>query len=322
MVSTVGSVTSDDSTGPRARRSTGANLTDKRVRDVVGGALRPNDPRRFLVEAMIGAMNADGAVDAREMAVLDKHLAEHDLFAGVQPSAYRMLIDLATDAIKFAGSATARVPAIARGLPSRIHRYAAYGMALEIIAADAELAQGELAYIEALRQAVRVGTHEAQEVYAALQARRLGAHLDDRVLRIRGLVPVAVEMFTLRAHALGKITDDHRFQLRDFFLAMPDLALLPDELDGLFFQAFRKARPPGFNVLVELQGLAAGLPDPVDRWWLAVYALAAEPPAGVASWRVIPFAGLLQHAFGLADGDMDLAASDATIFPPTLPRPA
>jgi len=303
------------------RRVTERNVTDKRVRDAIGGALRPNDPRRYLVEAMIGAMNADGLVDQREMAVIDKHLAEHDLFGGVAPSAAKTLIDLATDAIKFAGSAVARVPAIAKGLPSRIHRITAYSMACEIIAADADVAQAEMAFLESLRQAVRVGPHEAQEVFNALHANRLASHMDDRVLRIRSLVPAAVELFTLRAHALGKVTDEHRFQLRDFFMAMPDLTRSLDDIEGLLYQSFRKVHPPGFNVFVELQSVTPTLPDVVDRWWMVVYALAAEPTNLVSNWRVIPFAGLLQHAFGIADGDMDLAASDASTFPAGMPRP-
>jgi uncharacterized tellurite resistance protein B-like protein len=314
-------VTSDDDQAPRSRRVTVQNLMEKRVREVIGGALRPNDPRRFLVEAMIGAMNADGQVDAREMAVLDKHLAEHDLFQGVPERGAKTLIELATDAIKFAGSATARVPAIAKGLPSRIHRLAAYAMAVEVVQADLDVTHAEMAFLEALRQSVRVGPYEAQQIFAALHDKRLAPHLDDRVLRIRSLVPVAVEIFTLRAHALGKATDDHRHALKDFFLAMPDLMLPPDDIEGELFRAFRKPRAAGFNVLLELQQLAQGLPDAVDRWWLVVYALAAEPPGTTTNWRVIPFAGLLQHAFGLADGDMDLAAADAQIFPPNLPRP-
>lgn len=308
-------------TGPRARRATERNLQDKRTREVIGGALRPNDPRRFLVEAMIGAMNADGSVDEREMAVLHRHLDEHDLFGGVSPSSAKTLIDLATDAISFAGSSIARVPAIAKGLPSRIHRITAYAMAAEIVAADQDVSPSELAFMEALRQAVRVGHAEAHEVFAAVHEKRLAAHLDDRVLRIRSLIPVAVEMFTLRAHTLGKVTDDHRFAVRDFFLGIPDLVMPSDDLEGELYKAFKKPRVPGFNVLFELQSVATTLPDIVDRWWMVVYALAAEASGAAANWRVIPFVGLLQHAYGLGDSDMDLAATDATIFPASLPRP-
>jgi hypothetical protein len=104
-------------------------------------------------------------------------------------------------------------------------------------------------------------------------------------------------------------------------MGMPDLTLAQDDIEGQFYQSFRKVRPPNFNVLVELQTLAQTMPDIVDRWWMAVYAFAAEPPASISNWRVIPFAGLLQHAFGLSDNDMDLAAVDAQIFPAGLARP-
>jgi uncharacterized membrane protein YebE (DUF533 family) len=307
---------------PRARRQTGSNLMEKRTREVIGGALRPNDPRRFLVEAMIGAMNADGSVDEREMAVLQKHIDEHDLFAGVSPQAAKTLVDLATDAIKFAGNSVARVPAIAKGLPSRIHRLTAYAMSAEIVAADNQITHEEMTFLEALRQQVRVGHAEAQDIFNALHEKRLSAHLDDRVLRIRSLLPVAVEIFTLRAYVQGKVTDDHRFHLRDFFLAIPDLIHVQDDMEGELYKAFKKPRVPGFNVVLELQSVGQTLPDIVDRWWMVVYALAAEPPSKMATWRVLPFASMLQQAFGLSDADMDMAAADAQIFPASLPRPA
>jgi uncharacterized tellurite resistance protein B-like protein len=294
---------------------------EKRARDMIGGGLRPNDPRRFLVEAMIGAMHADGNVDERELAVLHKQLGEHDLFAGLSDDSARTLVDLAGDAVRFAGSATARVSAIARGLPARMHRLAAYAMACEVCAADAALAPAEAEFLERLRMAVRVGHHESQAVFQAARDGHITQYLDDRMLRIRSLVPVVAEMFTLRAYSRGTVTDEHRFAIRDFFLAIPDLTLRIDDLDGELFRAFRTPRADGFNVYGELCLLQAALPDPVDRYWMAVYALAAEPPSEVTSWRVIPFAALVQQALQIADGDMDLAVTDALAFPANLPRP-
>jgi hypothetical protein len=74
-------------------------------------------------------------------------------------------------------------------------------------------------------------------------------------------------------------------------------------------------------MLGELATLAAGLNDPVDRYWMVVYTLVAEMPATVPSWRVIPFIGLMQTAMQITDTDMELAAIDALTFPPALPRP-
>jgi len=294
---------------------------EKRARDMIGGGLRPSDPRRFLIEVMIGAMYADGSVDPRELEALNRNLSDHDLFAGLNDQAAKTLIDLATDAVKFAGSSTGRIPAMAKGLPARIHRLCGYAMACEVCAADEHVDPAEQRYLEALRLALRIAPHEAAEIFEAARKKHIEHYLDDRVLRLRSLVPVVVEMFTLRAWARGTVTDDHRFALRDFFLAVPDLAGRIDDIEGEVYRAFKKQRAAGFNVYNELQGLVGSLPDPVDRYWLVVYAMLAEPPNLVPSWRVVPFIGLCQHAFQIVDADMELAAQDALAFPSTIPRP-
>ena len=292
---------------------------ETRARDVIAGTLRPNDPRRFLVEAMIGAMNADGAVDPREREVLQRYIDQHEMFAGVTPANAKLLLEMATDAVNFAGSASARIPAIARGLPARLHRITAMAMACEVCVADDVIHDGELTFLEQLRLALRIAPYEAQDIFAAAQAHRTTAYIDDRLLRLRSLIAVAIELFTLRAVTLGKLIDDHRFELRDFLVAIPDLALRQHEIEGMVYQAFRKPRMTGPDS--ELITLAASLPDPVDRYWMVVYAMCAEPPADLARWRVIPFISLAQRAFGLGDADMELAAADAATFPATLPRP-
>lgn len=293
----------------------------KTVRDLLGGNLRPNDPRRFLIEAMIGAMNADGVVDPREMEVLERQVGEHPMFSGLAPTAAKTLIDLSNDAIRFAGSAVTRTPAIAKGLPARIHRLAAYGMAAEVAIADHSLHDGEITFLEALRVALRIAPIESEQIVAAARRGLLAAYLEDRYLRIKTLIPIACEVFALRALARGMGTDDQRFKVRDFFAAIPDLALSHDELDAELFRAFRRPRAPDAQVFGELSRVAQGLPDPVDRYWMVVYTLVAELPATVPSWRVIPFMGVMQAAFQITDTDMELAAVDALTFPAAMPRP-
>lgn len=295
---------------------------ERSVRDLLGGGLKPNDPRRFLIEAMIGAMNADGIVDHRETAVLERQVAKHPLFQGLAANAARTLIDLSNDAIRFAGNALGRAPAIAKGLPARIHRLAAYGMAAEVAVADEHLHEGELTFLEGLRIALRIAPVESEAIITAARAGHIGAFLDDRYLRVKNLIPVAAEVFALRALARGVANDDHRFKVRDFFFAIPDLQLAPDELDAELYRAFRRPRAPDAQVFGELARVAHSLPDPVDRYWMVVYTLVAELPATVASWRVIPFMGVMQAAFAITDTDMELAAVDALTFPSAMPRPS
>jgi uncharacterized tellurite resistance protein B-like protein len=294
---------------------------ERSVKGLLGGGLRPNDPRRFLIEAMIGAMNADGVVDPRETAAVERQIASHPLFAGLGPSAARTLIDLSNDAIRFAGNAFGRAPAIAKGLPARIHRLAAYGMAAEVAVADEQLVDGELQFLEALRIALRIAPLESEALVNEARAGRLSEYLDDRYHRIKSLVPVACEVFALRALGRGMANDEERFRIRDFFFAIPDLALTKDELEGELYRAFRRPRARDAQVFGELSQVAATLPDPVDRYWMMVYTLVAELPATVPSWRVIPFTGVMQAAFQITDTDMELAVVDALTFPPAMPRP-
>jgi hypothetical protein len=294
---------------------------ERSVKGLLGGGLRPNDPRRFLIEAMIGAMNADGVVDPRETAAVERQIASHPLFAGLGPSAARTLIDLSNDAIRFAGNAFGRAPAIAKGLPARIHRLAAYGMAAEVAVADEQLVDGELQFLEALRIALRIAPLESEALVNEARAGRLSEYLDDRYHRIKSLVPVACEVFALRALGRGMANDEQRFRIRDFFAAIPDLALTKDELEGELYRAFRRPRARDAQVFGELAQVAATLPDPVDRYWMMVYTLVAEVPATVPSWRVIPFTGVMQAAFQITDTDMELAVVDALTFPPAMPRP-
>lgn len=297
-------------------------LMERSVKDLLGGGLKPNDPRRFLIEAMIGAMNADGVVDPREIAVLENQIASHPMFSGLGQSAAKTLVDLANDAIRFTGNAVSRTPAIAKGLPARIHRLAAYGMAAEVAVADQTLHQGEITFLEALRVALRIAPIESEQIVAAARRGLLAAYLDDRFLRIKTLIPIACEVFALRALARGMANDEQRFKVRDFFAAIPDLVLTKDELDAELYQAFRRPRAPDAQVFGELSRVATGLPDPVDRYWMVVYTLVAELPATVPSWRVIPFMGVMQAAFQITDTDMELAVVDALTFPPAMPRPS
>lgn len=294
---------------------------ERSVSTLLGGGLRPSDPRRFLIEAMVGAATADGVIDDRESAAMERTIAEHPMFNGLGASAARTLIALSTDAIKFSGSAIARTPAIARGLPARIHRLAAYGMAAEVSLADDQLVEGELHFLEALRIALRIAPLEAENVLRAARAHQLAPFLDDRYLRVKQMIATACEVFALRALARGTTQDEHRFEVRTFFAALPDLAISNDELDAELYRAFRRPRAPAAEVYGELVQIARRLPDPVDRYWMVVYALVAEMPATVPSWRVSPFMGVVQAAFQIGDQDMELAVIDALTFPAALPRP-
>jgi uncharacterized tellurite resistance protein B-like protein len=116
------------------------------LRSMFSGRVSTDDPRRFLVEAMLGAMEADGEVTEEEVATLEGNLANHPLFEGMSGDEVSRVTDLAADAIREAGGGKNRLAAIAKGLPSRNQRLAAYAMACEICVADRELAESEIEF--------------------------------------------------------------------------------------------------------------------------------------------------------------------------------
>jgi hypothetical protein len=292
---------------------------DRAVRDLFRGALRSNDPRRFVIEAMVAAMIADGVADALELELITTRITGHPLFEGISPESAKTLTELSADSIRFAGGSLQRAAAIGKGLPARCHRLTAFAMAAEVCASDTQFVDRERQYLEALRMALRIGPLEAEYTYAALATGEFARFLEDRVLRIRSLTPLVCELFALRAAAKHQADDDHRFEVSDFLAAIPDFVPDREALDAELYQAFKGAL--AVDVQDALRHLADSLPDPIDRYWLVVYALVAEPPAELPSWRVIPFIGLLQGTFQIIDADLELAVSDALSFPAVMPRP-
>lgn len=293
---------------------------DRAVKDLFRGALRSNDPRRFVIEAMVAAMLADGVSDARELETITARIAGHPIFEGIGLDAAKTLTELSADSIRFAGGSLARAATIGKGLPARCHRLTAFSMALEVCASDTQFVEAERQYLEALRMALRIGPLEAEYIYSALATGELARFLEDRVLRIRSLTPLVCDLFAIRAAAKHQADDDHRFEISDFLASIPDVTSSREQLDTELYRAFKRAAA-GDDVHTELHRLANALPDPIDRYWLVVYALVAETPAELPSWRVIPFIGLLQGTFQIIDADLELAVGDALSFPTAMPRP-
>jgi hypothetical protein len=297
-------------------------VMDRAVKDLFRGALRSNDPRRFVIEAMVAAMLADGVADERELTIITARIASHPLFESIGADAAKTLTELSADSIRFAGGSLARAATIGKGLPARCHRLTAFSMAAEVCASDTQFVDSERAYLEALRMALRIGPLEAEYTYSALATGELARFLEDRILRIRSLTSLVCELFAVRAAVKHQADDDHRFEVSDFLSSIPDFVTDREQLDAELYRAFKRASASGDDVQGELRRIAATLPDPIDRYWLVVYALVAEPPADVPNWRVIPFIGLLQSTFQIIDADLELAVSDALSFPAVMQRPS
>jgi uncharacterized membrane protein YebE (DUF533 family) len=175
------------------------------VSKIYGGSLRPADPRRFIVEAIVGAMQADGVITQAELDILESSLAEHEIFSGLTPEATRLLIDIAKESIAFLGSPVRRIRFMAAALPSRTHRMAAFAVAAEIALADGE-APAEVMYLRALKNQFLLSDEEAKAIHEAARKRRGMTEVEDRTRKMLAQVPTFVECMALMAASDGEIT--------------------------------------------------------------------------------------------------------------------
>lgn len=284
------------------------------LRKMFSGRVSADDSRRFLVEAMLGAMGADGDVTDEEMAVFEGSLVEHPLFKELSGEERSRLTDLAADAIREAGGGKARLQAIAMGLPSRSHRLAAYAMACEICVADRELAETEIEYLDGLQAALALEEGEAKEVFESARKHTGLLTLEEKSEKVRHLMPAFVRLMALMAAADGEVHHEERLGMRAVLRNIPDMQVLtPEELDEAIDVALDRIKDKDNKA--ELALIANDIVQAADRYWVTVYVMIIALADGTQDWREIEFLENLKKTFGMVDSHMDAAMKTAAQFP-------
>jgi uncharacterized tellurite resistance protein B-like protein len=284
------------------------------LRKMFSGRVRIDDPRRFLVEAMLGAMEADGDVTKSERATLEGNLAHHALFDRLSGDEISRLTDLAAGAIREAGGGKQRFAAIAKGLPSHQQRLAAYAMAAEVCVADRELAEAEIEFLDGLQAALALDDAEAKEVFEVARKRTGLRTLEEKSAKARELMPVFVKCMALMAAADGSIRHEERIGMRNVLRAIPDMQVLSlAEIDEAIDVAL--VRIAGIDNEAELAEVAKEVRVPSDRYWATVYTMIIALSDGTQTWREIELLGALRKAFDLSGKQMDAAMQVASQFP-------
>lgn len=284
------------------------------LRELIGGTLRPSDPRRFLIEAMVGAMMADGTASEAELSALHQQLASHELFVAMTAPASKMLIQIATDAVDFAGDSVARVDAIAKGLPSRPLRLAAYAMACDVSSVDDGVGGDEARYLDALRDAMHVSRQDADHLMSAASGGRTLAMLEKKVRHLRDIVPTLVELFMVREMTEGIVTETDRAEVRKLILGLTDVGIRTGELDAAVDRSFASAQTRGLNLSNEIESVGAEVSEPTDRYWVVVYTIVTDLARDVRGWRESEFFTALVAGFGLDAATVDAAVKDAELM--------
>lgn len=284
------------------------------LRKMFSGEITSDDPRRFIIEAMLGAMEADGDVTEEEMNVLEHNLEEHELFNGLTSAERSRLVDLAADAIREGGGGRKRAEAIAKGLPSRGHRFTAYMMACEVCVSDADLPEAEINYLDELQKALALEDADSRELFESARAKSGLRTVEEKASAMREMMPWFVECMALMAAADGEVHDDEMAGVRAVLRNIPDMAVLSrDELDAAIGRSFERIK--GKDVGEELEKIASHITAQPDRYWTTVYMMIIARSDGRTDWREVRFLQQAKKYFALGDGAMDQAMETASMFP-------
>ena len=284
------------------------------LRQMFSGSLKTDDPRRFLIEAMLAAMEADGDVTDEEMEVLQKNLEEHELFSNLTADALSRLIDMAADAIRDSGGALERTEEIARGLPSRSHRLTAYAMACDVCVSDAELPESEIKFLDTLQKSLAIEDSEAKEIFESARETSGLMTLEEKTATMRDMMPRFVDCMALMAASDGEIHDEELVGVLAVLRNIPDMAVLTkEELDTQIVESFERIK--GKDIAAELESIAETITEPADRYWTTVYMMIIALADGKTDWREIEFLKITEGVFGLSDDQMDQAMGTAALFP-------
>jgi tellurite resistance protein len=284
------------------------------LRKMFSGRVGADDSRRFLVEAMLGAMEADGEITEEELATLEGNLANHPLFEGLTQDELSRLTDLAADSIREAGGGKARLGEIAKGLPSRNQRLAAYAMASEICVADRQLAESEIEFLDAMQTALALDDGDAKEVFEAARKHSGLLTLEEKSARVRDMLPSFVQCMALMAAADEEIHHEERMGMRAVLRNIPDMSVLTTaEIDEAIDVAIERAK--GKSSEAELAMIAKAIAQQSDRYWTAVYVMIIALADGKTDWREVKFLESMKATFGLTDTQMDVAMQTASQFP-------
>lgn len=284
------------------------------LRKMFSGKVSTDDPRRFLVEVMLGAMEADGDVTEEEVATLEGNLANNSVFDGLTGEEIGRFTDMAADAIREAGGGKNRLAAIAAGLPSRQMRLAGYAMACEVCVSDRQLAEAEIVFLDQLQAALALEEAEAKEVFEAARMHSGLQTLEEKSGRVREMMPAFVRCMALMAAADEEIHHEERLAVRAVLHNIPDMQVLTAaELDEAIDVAIE--RTAGKDHKAELTDVASSIVAPSDRYWTAVYVMIVALADGKNDWREIQFLESMKTIFELSENQMDVAMKTAAQFP-------
>lgn len=285
------------------------------LRKMFHGDVKEDDQRRFLLEAMLGALAANRGISDEELRPIQQHVASHELFGDLSRESISYLMEIARESIGDGRSDDERIAAIAAPLRDDEHRRAAYRLACDVCVSDERLPESEIRYLESLQKELGISDDDAHKLFEAARARSGLLTLDEKVTKMRALMPRFVEAMVLASIADGVVREEEVASIRAILREVPDMSVLPhNELEKAVEAAYARANEEDYPE-AELEAIAAVVTEPVDRFWTTVYMTIVVLADNNADWRQVALLKAVQKIFSFTDAQMDQALQVAQRFP-------
>lgn len=271
----------------------------------------------LLVECMYDAIRADGVIHEAELSVLDKTARDHDYFRALPQDLFERLVARAAAETRQGKTRKQRMDFLAEHLPGRSHRLAAYALACEVCAADGQVDDSEVSYLEDLARAFMLKAEIAEEILLDAKKARGLARAETAHEDAKTLAPAFLRCMVLVASADGVLEESETSAIRRVASRLSDLPSSRSVLDAMIAEDTDAARYS--NVEQELAGLArSALTRTEDRYWALVYMAAVAASDGATDWREAKLLETARTCFAIDDAAYEAALGvAASLWPGT-----
>jgi uncharacterized tellurite resistance protein B-like protein len=257
------------------------------------------DRNGALVEAMLLAAIADGAVSEVEMQTLLRRILERPEFEGTRPDELNRLVEVSAQKLAKAKDLQEILESMRTRLPSHKHRMLAFGLAAAVALSDRRASRDELGLLKTFQKALGISEDEVAKVIDVVeQGGSLAEALGEPLERLYA------EVMVLVSAADGRVKEAGSRALVESLASDPVFHdVSPERAQGFITEAVTTLTEEGLPQ--RLAVLAQGLSTHGQR--LKAFGLATRiaHASGKPSEQEMRILDLLQATFGLADDEVE-----------------
>ena len=251
-----------------------------------------------LVEAMLLAAMADGAVSQLELRAMLSRVIERPEFEGTKPDELNALVETSAQRLSQAKDLQEILSSLRARLPDHKNRMLAFGLAAAVAFADQRATRLELGLLKTIQAALGISEDEVAQIIDIIeQGGSLAEALGEPLERLYA------EVMVLVSAADGRLKEAEARSLVESFAADPLFEnVSPERAQSFVSESVAALATEGLPQRIQV--LAHGLTTHTQRvkaYRLATKIAHAGGQASAAEQRILD---LLQATFGLADDEV------------------